>query len=774
MKKILLLAVLFFSVGIIYSQPQKISYQAIIRDANGNVLQNQNVTLQLDILQGSSTGSVIYSETQTTTTNQYGLINIFIGDGIPTQGVFSDIDWSNGPYFLKTSVDIGNGPEELGTQELVSVPYSLYSQSAKYADSISAVGNSGELQFNNNGNLDASPNLYWDITKERLGIGTSSPQGRVVIQQDPLAPDSLPLFEVKDKNGDPVFVVYPDSVHVFLPLDSNKAIGSRGGFAVSGRVNMKGAGRPYLYVTSDSTRIYFEEDNSKAIGSRGGFAVSGRVNMKSGSENDYFAVSPNSTVNVINPSEPRVFWYPNKEAFLTGRVLIESPDSVGTNSFVTGFESKAIGDYSQALGYRAVARGNYSMAIGDSAEALGIYSFAIGGPGELFNYNTFSYEHVGAPKATFSYSYAFGAGCVSSNSGSVSIGALDTSSGMNSLAMGYQTIASGEYSTSMGALSKSSGLASIAMNWETEASGDNSVAMGDMTIASGDAAVATGYRSISSGYNTVAMGMNVISNGYASIAMGEASTSSGEATVSMGYGSIASTYGSIAMGAYAFATGECSVALGNSTEASGKSSTVMGYGTRARGKYSFAAGYTTVARSYLETVFGAFNDTTASTDSANWVDTDPLFVIGNGYYGPHNAVTVLKNGNVGINTNTPDKLLTVNGDARVTGDIYYGAIGSSTTYSKPDFVFKPGYKKDFSIDYIERYIKRHGHLPWVTAAKDEKDGINMTRMSFQTLEAVENIQMQVIALRKENLSLKKENQELLKRIEKIEKQLKNK
>jgi hypothetical protein len=63
---------------------------------------------------------------------------------------------------------------------------------------------------------------------------------------------------------------------------------------------------------------------------------------------------------------------------------------------------------------------------------------------------------------------------------------------------------------------------------------------------------------------------------------------------------------------------------------------------------------------------------------------------------------------------------------------------------------------------IEKYIKRYGHLPWVTAAKDEKDGVNMTRMSFETLEAVENQQLQIIELKKEIELLKKEIKQLKK------------
>src|ERR1035437_6817157 len=81
---------------------------------------------------------------------------------------------------------------------------------------------------------------------------------------------------------------------------------------------------------------------------------------------------------IINPSQNRILWYPSKNAFLTGRVLIEKPDSVGVNSFASGYESKAIGQYSQALGYQAIARGSYSTSIGYQSVANKDNSFAFG------------------------------------------------------------------------------------------------------------------------------------------------------------------------------------------------------------------------------------------------------------------------------------------------------------------------------------------------------------------------------------------------------------
>ncbi len=124
---------------------------------------------------------------------------------------------------------------------------------------------------------------------------------------------------------------------------------------------------------------------------------------------------------------------------------------------------------------------------------------------------------------------------------------------------------------------------------------------------------------------------------------------------------------------------------------------------------------------------------------------------------------------VGIGTGTPDKLLTVNGDARVTGDIYYGT--GTNTYNKPDFVFNPKYEKDFDIPEVEKFISENGHLPWVTAANEEKEGVNMTRMSFETLETVENQQLQIISLKKENEAQKQKIKEQEERLSSLEERL---
>jgi len=98
------LALLILTAGLFAQTPQKLSYQAVIRNAAGKLVQNAGVGMKLSILQGSSSGSVVYTETQNVTTNVNGLISLEIGGGTST-GNFSDINWANGPYFLKTETD---------------------------------------------------------------------------------------------------------------------------------------------------------------------------------------------------------------------------------------------------------------------------------------------------------------------------------------------------------------------------------------------------------------------------------------------------------------------------------------------------------------------------------------------------------------------------------------------------------------------------------------------------------------------------------------------
>ena len=129
------LAFLLLIIGIpaLAQSPDLFNYQAVVRDANGQVMQSQSVSFQLSVLLGSSTGSNIYTETHTLTTNQFGMANLQVGNGVPVSGTFGAIDWGMGTYFLQVELDETGGSNYslMGTSQLVSVPYALHAKTVE-------------------------------------------------------------------------------------------------------------------------------------------------------------------------------------------------------------------------------------------------------------------------------------------------------------------------------------------------------------------------------------------------------------------------------------------------------------------------------------------------------------------------------------------------------------------------------------------------------------------------------------------------------------------
>ena len=140
-----LMITVLFSVTTLFGQaPDKMSYQAVIRDAGGNLLNSQAVGMQISIIQGSIGGTEVYQETHTPTTNTNGLVSLEIGTGIVVSGTFNTIDWSNGPYFITSETDPTGGTSysiEI-TNQLMSVPYAFH---ASVADSLKSGATITEL-----------------------------------------------------------------------------------------------------------------------------------------------------------------------------------------------------------------------------------------------------------------------------------------------------------------------------------------------------------------------------------------------------------------------------------------------------------------------------------------------------------------------------------------------------------------------------------------------------------------------------------------------------
>ncbi|MFN8208710.1 MAG: tail fiber domain-containing protein [Bacteroidales bacterium] len=461
--------------------------------------------------------------------------------------------------------------------------------------------------------------------------------------------------------------------------------GGRGGFAVSGRTSNKGTISPdFFKVTPDSTRVYVNESPTK--GGRGGFAVAGRTAAK-GSYNEYINVASGTSVDTVN-SRATLLWYPRREAFLSGKVLVQSPDSVGKNSMATGYESKSIGEQSQALGYKAVARGKQSTAIGNNAIANKDYSFAFGYNPKANGISSFAFGYNAA--ANSSDAYAFGAGAIASGTGSFAFG----STGRDTLGnnTGVVTRAQGNYSFAIGQGSRTLGYGAISYGLNNTSTGDYSSTLGIGNSSVNNYDFAQGYGSSASGGGSYAYGFYCKSTGPYSFA----------------YGMLAE------------ATGFGSIAIGTPSTAGSIPNTVTG-NTRASGYQSLALGKGVEAGSFASTVIGQQNYIPSGISATAWVSTDPLFVIGNGNgmtFVPtkalvrHNALTVLKNARTGINTNAPGYTLEAYDDQNTPAVIvhYYNQsrggisafetqrVGLLTTSSGDDLVF--GYVTNPSQDYF--------------------------------------------------------------------------
>jgi len=217
MKKFTVLIGLFMSLTMSMAQvPQAFNYQAIIRDADGSPIIDQAVSLRVSILQDSTTGTSVYTEIHTVTTNQFGLVNLGVGTGTIIAGNFSTINWGGGDYFLKVEVDPEGGSDytDLGTTQLLSVPYALFAQNG---------GDSYWLPNQNNiyyqaGNVSIGTQTVADGSKlnvlSKISLIDNNNQAKV---ESGVNPDSSGFVEIYGKNGTRNVVISSKQLGYYLP-----------------------------------------------------------------------------------------------------------------------------------------------------------------------------------------------------------------------------------------------------------------------------------------------------------------------------------------------------------------------------------------------------------------------------------------------------------------------------------------------------------------------------------------------------------------------------
>ncbi|HPT42635.1 MAG TPA: fibrobacter succinogenes major paralogous domain-containing protein [Paludibacteraceae bacterium] len=258
MKKLIsILLVVFTTVIIKATVPQNMSYQAVVRNSNNNLVTNTNIGMQVSILHGSATGIAVYVESHYPTTNANGLVSIQIGMGTAISGTFSTIDWSSGPYFIKCEYDFNGGANYTtsGTSQILSVPFAIYADKAGngfsgnfsdlkstptslsgygITDAVNTVGEqtvNGTKTFTSNIKVvtpvtsnDAANKLYVDAQNNKICINGNNISVSYVI------PDSVDCYTTFDGG-------YNYKVFLPIPTSSNKYLNFRIGTTLVLRCN---------------------------------------------------------------------------------------------------------------------------------------------------------------------------------------------------------------------------------------------------------------------------------------------------------------------------------------------------------------------------------------------------------------------------------------------------------------------------------------------------------------------------------------------------------
>jgi hypothetical protein len=150
MKSFRILLLSFFVSSVVFAQtPQKMNFQAVVRNSANDLVSSQPVSIRISLLQGSASGNPVYVENHTVSTNINGLATLEIGNGTVQSGDFTTIDWSAGPYFLKTETDPtgGNSYTVTGVSQFLSVPYALFAERCNTPGPQGAPGNDGASAY---------------------------------------------------------------------------------------------------------------------------------------------------------------------------------------------------------------------------------------------------------------------------------------------------------------------------------------------------------------------------------------------------------------------------------------------------------------------------------------------------------------------------------------------------------------------------------------------------------------------------------------------------
>ena len=298
------------------------AYQAVIRDANGELVTNKQVEVKFTL---KHDGASCYTETQTVTTNEYGNIQVVVGNGVKVDGDFASVPWNTFDIKMEVAVNVdGKGEVVLGEVPVQGAPYAMYAQKAG-------------------------------------GITSKNANTK----------DGGALFAVNDANGNPVFAVFDDGIVVYV---DDKADGGakakRSGFVVTGRAATKGeTATEYFSVTTEGTQIYVDSDPSKA--KRSGFVVTGRAATKDGEAADYLTIDGKGTTVYVDDDSSKA----KRSGFVvTGRAATKDGSEpqyfVATADGTTVYVDDTSSDKAKRSGF--VVTGRAATKDGSEADYLAV------------------------------------------------------------------------------------------------------------------------------------------------------------------------------------------------------------------------------------------------------------------------------------------------------------------------------------------------------------------------------------------------------------------
>ncbi len=317
----------------------------------------------------------------------------------------------------------------------------------------------------------------------------------------------------------------------------------------------------------------------------------------------------------------------------------------GTKGVKGGF---AVGGYNQSKAspdeYLRITPDSIRLYINDD-ETKGIKGgFAVGGYKSASKGPLDQYLYVsGSNPVDDNYTIALGVEAEASGTYSTAIGYRAIASGSSSFSAGRTTLASMNNTIAIGYGAKSTGTDAAAIGYQSEARGDRSIAIGSYYSYTFNNLPYFNYGKKSGSKGDFIIWEPIINPFFRPISFNRANIAEGKYSISIGNGNY-SLDGGTALGSNNDATGFGATAIGVSNKARNTNSFAAGYGSEATGYYSTAFGNNTFARAYGSFVIGQYN--LISGDSSTWVNTDPLFVVGNGLNDSNrsNALTISKNG----------------------------------------------------------------------------------------------------------------------------------